>query len=404
MTNKPTIPTVGNGTITIKQAGVSKGTFTMNQSGNTTIELTDTDTNTWRPLGTTADTACAGNDSRLSNARPASDVYAWAKAASKPTYSKSEVGLGNVGNFKAVSTVASQGLTDTEKANARANIGAGTGNSNFHGNYNSLSNKPTIPSVGNGTITIKQAGASKGTFTMNQSGNTTIELTDTNTDTWRDVVDNLSSTRTDASLSANQGRILGAKLPFALGIDADGNYGYYKVGADTVTPFKTGDKIINSRFPNGKSLVGLDSFVLTSNGKTYKQGSTITISENTTTIGDNKVPNGSIRIYNKGGKGVSGMAFTPDYIDLTDINFIFTSSVYADTGSSSHTGFQMKLTIVDENGNGTELATTGLGFSNTIKQGNLCANVYGYSGKYKIGYRAAFPESGYVDIFYFGLS
>ena len=31
-----------------------------------------TDTNTWRPLGTTADTACAGNDSRLSNARPAS--------------------------------------------------------------------------------------------------------------------------------------------------------------------------------------------------------------------------------------------------------------------------------------------------------------------------------------------
>lgn len=273
----------------------------------------------------------------------------------------------------------------------------------FSGSYNDLSNKPTIPSVGNGTVTITQNGTSKGTFTMNQNGNTTIALTDTNTNTWRDVVDNLSSTRTDASLSANQGRILGAKLPFALGIDADGNYGYYKAGADTVTPFKTGDKIINSRFPNGKSLVGLDSFVLTSNGKTYQQSSTVTVTELTTTIGDNKVPNGSIRIWNKGGKNVNGMAFTPDYIDLTDINFIFTSSVYADTGSSSHTGFQMKLTIVDENGNGTELATTGLGFNNTIKQGNLCANVYGYSGKYKIGYRAAFPESGYVDIFYFGL-
>lgn len=50
-----------------------------------------TDTNTWRPLGTTADTACAGNDSRLSNARPASDVYAWAKASSKPSYSWSEI-------------------------------------------------------------------------------------------------------------------------------------------------------------------------------------------------------------------------------------------------------------------------------------------------------------------------
>lgn len=57
---------------------------------------------------------------------PASDVYAWAKAATKPTYTASEVGLGNVGNFKAVSTVASQGLTDTEKSNARTNIGVGT--------------------------------------------------------------------------------------------------------------------------------------------------------------------------------------------------------------------------------------------------------------------------------------
>lgn len=42
--------------------------------------------------GTTAGTACQGNDNRLSNARPASDVYAWAKAASKPSYTASEVG------------------------------------------------------------------------------------------------------------------------------------------------------------------------------------------------------------------------------------------------------------------------------------------------------------------------
>lgn len=39
---------------------------------------------------------------------------------------KADVGLSNVGNFKAVSTDASQGLTDTEQGNARANIGAGT--------------------------------------------------------------------------------------------------------------------------------------------------------------------------------------------------------------------------------------------------------------------------------------
>lgn len=187
------------------------------------------------------------------------------------------IGLGSVGDFKAVSTIASQGLTDTEKSNARANIGAGT--SSFSGSYNDLSNKPsgkisindqsggnailkeftgendvsfTIPFVGNGTLTIKQAGTQKGTFTMNQSGDTTIELTDNNTvyslplaasgtrggvqigysangknypvqlsnekmfvnvpwtdtNTWRGIQNNLNSDSTTESLSAAQGKAL----------------------------------------------------------------------------------------------------------------------------------------------------------------------------------------------------
>ena len=146
-----------------------------------------------------------GNDTRLTDSRKASDVYPWAKEENKPTYTKDEIGLGNVpnvstnnqtptftqnetlvnivsgeklsvlfgkiskaisdlishitdknnphevtkdqiglgnvGNFKAVSTVANQGLTNNEKANARTNIGAGT--SNFSGSYNDLTNKPT---------------------------------------------------------------------------------------------------------------------------------------------------------------------------------------------------------------------------------------------------------------------
>ena len=59
------------------------------------------------------------------------------------THTPDEVGLGNVGNFKAVSTVANQELTDTEKANARSNIGAGS--SSFSGSYNDLTDKPDIP-------------------------------------------------------------------------------------------------------------------------------------------------------------------------------------------------------------------------------------------------------------------
>lgn len=71
--------------------------------------------------------------------------------------------------------------------------------------YNDLKDKPTI---GNGTVTIKQNGTQKASFTMNQTGSTTVELTDTNTNTWRDVVDGLTSDRTDASLSAKQGKVL----------------------------------------------------------------------------------------------------------------------------------------------------------------------------------------------------
>ena len=62
-----------------------------------------------------------GNDTRLSDARQASDVSAWAKASVKPSYSKSEVGLGNVDNTsdtnKPVST-AQQTAIDTAYANA----------------------------------------------------------------------------------------------------------------------------------------------------------------------------------------------------------------------------------------------------------------------------------------------
>ena len=58
---------------------------------------------------------------------PASDVSAWAKAASKPTYTKSEVGLGNVDNtadanksvkYAVSADSASKATTTTEVANS----------------------------------------------------------------------------------------------------------------------------------------------------------------------------------------------------------------------------------------------------------------------------------------------
>ena len=68
-----------------------------------------------------------------------------------------------------------QTLTDTQKSQARSNIGAGT--SSFSGSYNDLKNKPTIPTVNNGTLTIQKNGANVQTFTANQSTNVTANIT-----------------------------------------------------------------------------------------------------------------------------------------------------------------------------------------------------------------------------------
>ena len=108
---------------------------------------------------------------------------------------KSDVGLGNVGNFKAVSTVASQGLTDTEKSNARANIGAGTSNLTIGttsttaaaGNHKHSASLTT--DTGTSAITLAHggkykltAGGSSVIFTMPASdGNTTYTFAEGST-------------------------------------------------------------------------------------------------------------------------------------------------------------------------------------------------------------------------------
>lgn len=46
----------------------------------------------------------------------------------------------------------------------------------FSGDYDDLTNKPTIPTVNNATLTIKQGGTTKGTFTANASTDVEIDL------------------------------------------------------------------------------------------------------------------------------------------------------------------------------------------------------------------------------------
>jgi len=93
-----------------------------------------------------------------------------------------------------------------------------TGKPNFatvatSGSYSDLSNKPYIPSV--------SAAVANSTLTITIDG-TSYSLTDTNT--WRPVVNNLSSTDTDKSLSAAMGKDLYDYITTLQGyFDANGN-------------------------------------------------------------------------------------------------------------------------------------------------------------------------------------
>ena len=151
---------------------------------------------------------------------PASDVYAWAKAATKPSYTKAEVGLGNVDNtadsektVKAAGTATTASMATSVIDYADTNSGtikigyasAGisgesilqvAGYAKINGqtiikdiskealqdwlNLGSLAySSAIIPTVNNARLTIKQNGVQKAAFTANAASGVECNLTDT---------------------------------------------------------------------------------------------------------------------------------------------------------------------------------------------------------------------------------
>lgn len=210
---------------------------------------------------TSAGSVAWSNVSGRPSSMPASDVYSWAKQPHKPSYTASEVGaapashshsylplaggtvsgnihFSSIGDKAKAAGITWDGSTDgasiyyetrsadsghlvlnmTDDANVTVDIAAGGAvksyfgyDGTFHGNvagnassassvaWGNVTGRPTIPSVGNGTVTITQNGTNKGSFTLNQSGNATIALTDTNTNTWRPEEVIVSSSQPNAS-------------------------------------------------------------------------------------------------------------------------------------------------------------------------------------------------------------
>ena len=223
-----------------------------------------------------------------------SGVVSGVKGNAETTYRKGDVnitpaniGLDKVGNFKAVSTESNQGLSNDEKTNARSNIGAGT--SSFSGSYNDLSNKPslatvatsgsyndlsnkpslatvatsgsyndlsnkpTIPSVGNGTLTIQRNGSNVATFTANQGGNATA---------------NISVPTNTNQLTNGAGYITSSSV-------GNGTLTIQKNGTNvaTFTANQGGNSTANITVPTKTSQLTNDSSFITSDTRVYQENS-----------------------------------------------------------------------------------------------------------------------------------
>ena len=220
----PTAPVIGNGKITIKQGTAEKGSFTVNQSGDTTITLdADTDTDTQYQLVLSGHTLKL--QSKAKSATAWSDVsgqsftlpdnnttYTFAEGTTNGAFTVTPSngtatsvkvhGLGTAaykatGDFataaqgaKADSAIQSVKSLDTTATTSQATNASeaiqGNGKITLHkvsktGSYTDLLNKPTIPSAANnGALTIKVGAngdvSGTGTFTANQSSAGTITL------------------------------------------------------------------------------------------------------------------------------------------------------------------------------------------------------------------------------------
>ena len=148
-------PAVNNGKLTIQKNGSSIGTFTANQSSNTTANII-----------VPTKTSDLTNDSNF---------------VSKTDYATSSTG--GVVKIGSGLSIANGVLSTTGGGTADAVEWDNVLNKpNFStvatsGSYNDLSNKPTIPTVNNGTLTIKKNGTNVATFAANQSSNATANIT-----------------------------------------------------------------------------------------------------------------------------------------------------------------------------------------------------------------------------------
>lgn len=142
------LPTVNNGTLDIQVNGTSVGTFTANQSGNTTANIVVPDSATWGNI-----TGNISNQTDLQNA----------------LNDKQDVLTAGTG-INITNNVISNTQTSAEWGNITGTL------SNQTDLQNALDTKADSSSIGNGSLYLMRHGSILATFRANQSTDTTLTL------------------------------------------------------------------------------------------------------------------------------------------------------------------------------------------------------------------------------------
>ena len=173
LSGKPTIPTVNNATLTIKRNGTSVGTFTANASTDKAIDITV-------PTKVSDLTNDSGFISGITSTMVINALGYTPYSAANPNGYQANVietvkvnGVALTPTSKAVNVTVPTNVTDLAD-HANYVLSSSLSTVATTGSYNDLSNKPTIPTVNNPTITFMQGSTLVGTMTLNQSGNQTF--------------------------------------------------------------------------------------------------------------------------------------------------------------------------------------------------------------------------------------
>lgn len=157
----------------------SFATATQGTKADTAVQPGSLGTASTRNVAATGDASTTqvvlGSDTRLTNARPASDVSAWAKAATKPSYTKSEVGLSNVDN---TSDASKSVLSATKLTTARTINGVsfdGSANISVPADWSSVTGKPAVIAAGADAAAARSAiGAGTSNLTLGTTAGTAL--------------------------------------------------------------------------------------------------------------------------------------------------------------------------------------------------------------------------------------